>query len=118
MRDQAKYIAESIGVIMKKFERSAKFTIIAHSIGGGVSYYSTLSKKFPVSQLANIITLATPLEYSPLYFNRGGEAILDKIYQNVSNHLVENVVHINIHGGARDFLVNPEISNYNRFNQK
>jgi hypothetical protein len=52
-------------------------------MGSLVAYLSTMSKKFPLERLANIICLAGPLEESPQLFNSEISMIVNKITTSV-----------------------------------
>jgi hypothetical protein len=79
-----------------------KFSIITHSMGSLVAYVAMNSKKFPVQQLANVFCLAAPLEESPQLFSGDISAILKKVTTNFNEHIWNEVLHVNFHGGARD----------------
>ena len=71
-------------------------------MGSLVAYMATQSKMFPLERLANIVTLAAPLEESPQLFNGGVEAYIEKITSTFKDHLWNEVVHVNFYGGPRD----------------
>lgn len=71
-------------------------------MGSMIGYLASHSKKFPVQKLANFFSLASALEESPQLFNGEITEIFRKVTSTYSEHLWNNVVHLNFHGAARD----------------
>lgn len=99
-------MASAITKIMATYPKDQKFSIIAHSMGSVVGYLAAArSKKFPIEQLANVFSLAGPLEESPQLFNGEVSSLLHTITTIKNPWLWDNVLHVNFHGAARDQLV-------------
>lgn len=75
--ENAKYFAEILEKTFKKLPKSAKFSIIAHSMGGlvsrGACHYANLSGHSWLKSLEKIIFLGTPHHGAPL--EKGGNWI-------------------------------------------
>jgi uncharacterized alpha/beta hydrolase family protein len=103
---------------MKQFGPDQKFTILSHSMGSVVAYYlTTMASMFPLAQLSNMISLAGPLQDSPMMLSYDISALLKKINYGYKADLSNNVAHINFHGGPRDQMVPTDLSGFGRFRE-
>lgn len=72
-------------------------------MGGVINLNMTLHPDFPISSLATMVSLSSPMGMSPQALKREVPEVFNQLNQAFKPH--ENVLHINLKGGTRDILV-------------
>ena len=115
---QAEFLAEQVQRIMdteatEQF-KSAKFNIIAHSMGSYTTYKAMQSNSFPADRLNNVILLAAPLNTPPQFLTSSLDSALKDIVAGFDHNRYKNTAHFNFDGGLRDFHVTTSTTPFSR----